>query len=91
LKQSRWFLDLLIFSSIQLQKIDVQGAPLSVRRIHLKAIENAIMTLQGPFFFFQRLPLAMSEALADDAGAIEKLVFIFLVSHDVEILVTLPN
>jgi len=38
---SRWFLDLLIFSSIQLQKIDVQGAPLSVRRIHLKAIENA--------------------------------------------------
>ena len=25
----------------ELQKIDVQGAPLSVQRIHLKAIENA--------------------------------------------------
>jgi hypothetical protein len=42
---------------------------------------EAIMTLQGPFFFFQRkliadlalkhqLPLAMSEALAGDAGAL---------------------
>ena len=31
----------------ELQKIDVQGAPLSVQRIHLKAIENAaaIVTL----------------------------------------------
>jgi hypothetical protein len=39
----------------ELQKIDVQGAPLSVQRIHLKAIENAtailfrFATIRGSF------------------------------------------
>jgi electron transfer flavoprotein alpha/beta subunit len=45
----------------ELQKIDVQGAPLSVRRIHLKAIENAAA--------IQRVTLDLLRAIPSEGTA----------------------
>ena len=40
----------------ELQKIDVQGVPLSVQRIHLKAIENAAAIQRTMLDLLQGIP-----------------------------------